>query len=298
MAQDGDYTWDTRPSESGAPARLTVATCQIPVTHDIARNLEHIEGLIARAAAAGADVAHFPECALSGYGPADWPHWRDFEWSALAGARSQVGAAARAAGIWVVIGSVHRTDPDARPTNALLVFDRRGVMVGRYDKRRCSINDLRAFAPGDRQLTVEIEGVRCGFLICLDWAFPELWADYAGQVELVFHSCVSDHSRRDRNAAHTIPPLMQSHAWLHHYAISLSNSCRPSQDFPSLWIERSGHVGGVAARDRPGLVINALADDPAQDRFFAMVRGFRRAASDGSLYRPPDHNPEPQGGFG
>jgi predicted amidohydrolase len=171
----------------------------------------------------------------------------------------------------------------------LLVFDRRGTIVGRYDKRRCSINDLRAFAPGDRQLTVEIEGVRCGFLICLDWAFPELWADYAGGVELIFHSCVSDNSRREHNAAHTIPPLVQGYSWLHHYAISLSNSCRPSQDFPSLWIERSGHAGGEASRDQPGFAMNALADDPAQDRFFAMVHGFRRSASDGSLYAP--HRP-------
>ena len=109
----------------------------------------------------------------------------------MATAIDQVGAAAREAGIWVVTGSVHRTDPDARPTNALLLFDRRGALVGRYDRWRCSINDLRAFVPGDRQLTIEIEGVRCGFLICLDWAFPELWAEYAGRVELIFHSCVS-----------------------------------------------------------------------------------------------------------
>jgi len=283
MAKEG-YTWDTRPSASGAPPRLTVATCQIPVTHDIDRNCGQIVGLIARAAAAGADVAHFPECALSGYGPADWPDWRGFAWPTLAAAIDRVSAAARAAGIWVVTGSVHRTGPGARPTNALLVFDRTGTPVGRYDKRRCSVNDLRAFAPGDRPLTVEIEGVRCGFLICLDWAFPELWADYAGGVELILHSCVADDSRRERNAAHTIVPLMQSYAWLHHYAISLANSCRPAQDFASAWIERSGHLGSQATRDRPGLVVNALADDPAQDRFFAMVRAFRRSASDGSLY--------------
>jgi deaminated glutathione amidase len=76
---------------------------------------------------------------------------------------------------------------------------------------------------------------------------------------------------------------MQGYAWLHQYAISVSNSCRPAQDFPSFWIERSGHAGGRAPRDEAGLVINALADDPEQDRFFAMVRAFRASASDGSL---------------
>jgi predicted amidohydrolase len=286
MAGDRAYTWDTPPSASGAPSRLRVATCQFPVSHDIGRNLAQTVGLIGQAAAAGADVAHFPECALSGYGPAYWPHWRGFGWAALAAAMDAVGAAAREAGVWVVIGTVHRSEPTARPTNALMVLDRQGAVAGRYDKRRCSINDLRAFAPGERQLVLDIEGVRCGFLICLDWAFPELWAAYAAQVELIFHSCTSDNSHRDRNPAHTIPALMQGYAWLHQYAISVANSCRPGQDFPSFWVERSGHAGGRASRDEVGSVVNALADNPAQDRFFAMVRDFRASATDGSLYAP------------
>lgn len=281
---EGSYSWDTPPSATGAPPRLKVATCQLPVGHDISRNLAHVLDLTRQAARAGAGVAHFPECALSGYGPASWPDWTGFDWPAAEAAIETVRAEARACGIWVVLGCVHRTSPEARPTNALLVLDRRGGIAGRYDKRRCSVNDLRAFAPGTRQLVVEIEGVRCGFLICLDWAFPELWAEYAGQVELVFHSCVADGARRDRNPAHTIPPLMQGYAWLHQYAISVANSSRPSQDFPSFWVERSGHAGARARPDEAGLVVNALTDDQEQDRFFAMVRSFRISATDGSLY--------------
>lgn len=256
----------------------------MPVSHDIARNLRHMLALVGDAAAAGADVAHFPECAISGYGPAAWPDWSGFDWEALDAATAAVQAEARASGIWVVAGSARRAGPRARPTNALLVFDRQGAIVGQYSKRRCSANDLRAFAPGDRQLTVDVDGVRCGFLICLDWAFPELWSEYAGKVELVFHSCVSDGARRDRNQAHTIPPLMQGYAWLGGFAISVSNSCNASQDFPSFWTERSGHAGPRARRDEAGLVVGTLADDPAQDRFFDMVRAFRTSATDGSLY--------------
>ncbi|WP_176960461.1 nitrilase-related carbon-nitrogen hydrolase [Ensifer sp. YR511] len=83
---DGDYTWDAPPSATKAPSRLKVATCQIPVEYDIRRNLQHILELIPHAAMAGADVAHFPECALSGYGPASWPDWNGFQWSALGAA--------------------------------------------------------------------------------------------------------------------------------------------------------------------------------------------------------------------
>ena len=63
----------------------------------------------------------------------------------------------------------------------------------------------------------------------------------------------------------------------------MSNSCRPAQDFPSFWVEHSGHAGPRAVADRPGLILNALADNPSQDCFFAMVRRFRTEAADGSL---------------
>lgn len=283
----GAYTWDTPPSRTGAPSRLKVATCQIPVEHDIDLNTRHVLDLIQHAASAGADVAHFPECALSGYGPESWPDWTGFAWSALDAATDAVRDEARAKSIWVVTGSVHRANAQARPTNSLLVFDRHGEIAGQYDKRRCSINDLRAFAPGERQLIVDIEGVRCGFLICLDRAFPELWIPYAGQVELIFHSCVDDNWKRDKNEAHTIPPLMQGYASLNQYAISVSNSCRPAQAFASFWVERSGHNGRRASPDEIGFVLNALADDQEQDRFFDMVRSFRTSATNGSLYAPP-----------
>jgi predicted amidohydrolase len=281
---NGSYTWDKPPSATDAPARLTVATCQMAVTHDIQRNTAAIVELIREAKAAGADVAHFPECALSGYGPETWPDWTGFGWDMLASATQTVRAAARANGIWVVVGTVHRSTDGAWPTNSLLVIDRHGEIAGRYDKQRCSVNDLNAFAPGTAPLVIEIDSTACGFLICLDWAFPEVWQAYAGKVELVFHACVSDNIGRDRNPAHTIPPLIQGYAFLYQYAISVANSCRPLQDFASFWIERSGHKGETCERSVAGLVINGLKDDPEQDRFFAMVRTFRDAASDGSLY--------------
>jgi deaminated glutathione amidase len=273
------YTWDIPPSATNAPSRLTVATCQVPVTGGIAQNLSAMTGLIREAASCGADVTHFPECALSGYGPMDdWPNWAAFDWRALDVALDALRTAARLAGIWVVAGSVQQRENGNSPANSLLVIDREGEIVGRYDKRRCSMNDLRAFSPGSKGLILDIEGVRCGFLICLDWSFPELWQDYAGAVDLVFHSCVSDNVQRDRVEAHVIQPLLRSYAWLHSYAVSSSNSCRPRQNFSSFWIERSGHLGNQPRPDRPGFAINKLIADEEQDRFFKMVRDFRRSA--------------------
>jgi len=293
------YDWDVPPSATGAPPRLRVATCQFPASHDIAANARQIVALLRRAADAGADVAHFPECALSGYGGPDWPRWEGYDWAALAAATARVRAAARRHRIWAVVGSCHREHPAAAPTNCVRVFDRDGAEAARYDKRRCSLPDLQAFRPGRAPVVLDIGGVRCGLMICLDFAFPELWQDYAERgVELVFLSAHSDGAGplRDRNHAHTIPPLMQSYAFLHSYAISVSNSALVRQDFPSLWVERSGHKGAACQRDATGFVVSAVPDDPAQDAFFARLKSFRQAVRDGRPYREQAGRPSETAG--
>ncbi|PZM17179.1 carbon-nitrogen hydrolase family protein [Rhizobium tubonense] len=272
---DGSYTWHKPPSMTGAPDRLKVATCQFPVLHDVSTNTREIIQLIAAASLAGADVAHFPECAISGYGPENWPDWSGFDWDLVDAAVSEVRAAASRHGIWIAAGCVYRDNDRDKPLNSVYLIDRRGAVSGRYDKQACSQNDLRAFSAGRGPARMEIEGVRCGFLICRDWQLPELWHEY-DDVELVLHSACSDGQGRDKNETHTIPPLIQSYSRLHQFAVSSSNSCRPSQDYPSLWVERSGHMGKQATRHETGFIVNALADDPEQDRFFEAVRASLR----------------------
>jgi predicted amidohydrolase len=145
---DGSYTWHKPPSATAAPDRLRIATCQFPVLHDVGANTGQIVRLIEAASLAGADVAHFPECAISGYGPKDWPDWSGFDWAALDAAVSEVRAAAARYGIWVVAGCAHRDNHHVNPFNSVYVIDRRGLVLERYDKQACSQNDLRAFSVG------------------------------------------------------------------------------------------------------------------------------------------------------
>lgn len=62
--------------------KLMVATCQFPVSGDIAANAEWVRRQMREAAEQEADVVHFPECALSGYAgkdhetPEDLAYWR------------------------------------------------------------------------------------------------------------------------------------------------------------------------------------------------------------------------------
>jgi predicted amidohydrolase len=267
-------------------SRLVVATCQFPVSADVRANAGFIRDFIAEAARAGANITHFSECALSGYGGITMPNWHGYDWPLLRHETESIMATCRRHRIWAVVGSSHQLSPGRQPHNCVYVIDADGSLAGRYDKRRCSMRDLENYTPGDRPFTFAINGVLCGCLICLEWSFPELFQAYAGQgVDLLFHSAASVGKDGDRIFTHIVPPMMQGHAANHQLFISLANSCQRSQDFPSLWVRRSGRIGGQCSRHDAGMMVNAIADEPDKDAFYAMVRRFRASARDGSLYR-------------
>ena len=278
MPRSKTYTWDTPPSSTSAPSRLKVATAQIPITGDIDRTWR-ISKRSSAAAKQGADVVHFPECALSGYGPMDdWPNWQGFDWRKLetcfdalraAAVESQVGSSA-AASTAAKMASFQGT-----PSSSSTAKGGSPVDTTSGDARGMTCVPFR-LATSRSSLTSRARAAASS--ICLDWSFPELWQELAGKVDLVFHSSVSDNIQRDRIEAHVIQPLLRSYAWLNSYAVSSSNSCRPSQNFSSFWIERSGHMGAQAPKDEIGFAINNLIADEEQDQFFQMVCDFRLSA--------------------
>ncbi|MBN6040102.1 carbon-nitrogen hydrolase family protein [Amycolatopsis sp. 195334CR] len=169
--------------------KLTVATCQFPVTADIAHNLRYVRRQSRIAGGRGARVAHFPECALSGYAVADFESHKGFDWAALEDAVRAVMELARELRMWVVLGSAHRLTGDHKPHNSLYVIDDTGELVDRYDKRFCASVDLEHYSPGDHPAVFTVDGVRCGALICYEYRFPELYREYRRDgVQLVFHS--------------------------------------------------------------------------------------------------------------
>jgi deaminated glutathione amidase len=62
---------------------VRVATCQFPVSARIGANLGYVTRQARAAKRRGADVAHFPEGALSGYAGTDFETFTDFDWDAL-----------------------------------------------------------------------------------------------------------------------------------------------------------------------------------------------------------------------
>ena len=58
---------ETEAIQSSPTGTVLVATCQFPVSSDVAANAEWIHKQLRRAKGMHADIVHFPECALSGY---------------------------------------------------------------------------------------------------------------------------------------------------------------------------------------------------------------------------------------
>lgn len=155
--------------------RLTVAGVQMDVQlGQVASNLARIGQLGAAAAARGARLIVFPECALTGYGfdstesvaavalTPDSP-----ELHALTGWSRQWGAA-------IMVGTAWR-QPDGRLRNAVLTFDQ-GRWVDTYFKVHLPWMGLDRFVVPGEQLhePIEIAGAWVGIHICYEGGFPEV----------------------------------------------------------------------------------------------------------------------------
>jgi predicted amidohydrolase len=102
--------------------------------------------------------------------------------------------------LWLVLGAAHRLTPPNKPYDSLYFIDDRGQIVDRYDKRFLSgddagkSGDLAHYTPGNHFAIVDIKGVRCGALICVDCRYPELYRAYKQRgVDLMFHSFNAAH---------------------------------------------------------------------------------------------------------
>ena len=134
----------------------------------VSDNIEKIIAFIRSAAAKGADVVLFPECALTGYNL----DFRELDPQLIARGHAAVAAAARHARCHVLLGSP--TFRRGQLFNSLLVFDRRGREVFRYSKIHLTDRDEQFFKPGNSLAFFRIDGVPATAIICHERRFPEL----------------------------------------------------------------------------------------------------------------------------
>ncbi|WP_243793306.1 carbon-nitrogen hydrolase family protein [Saccharopolyspora gloriosae] len=157
---------------------MRVALCQIVSTPEPKANLDLVADGIRRAAAAGAELAIFPEAAMACFGvpltpiaePLDGP------WA------TEVRRLADEAGIAVIAG-MFTPAADDRVTNTLLVTGQ--DLDAHYDKIHLydafGFAESRTVAPGTAPLVVDVGGTRVGVTTCYDVRFPGLYTALADQ---------------------------------------------------------------------------------------------------------------------
>ena len=287
-----------------------MATCQFPVSSEVGANLRSVVRQLRVAKARSADVAHFPEGALSGYAPSDLGTFEGFDWDVLRAAVERVCQVAGELGIWVVVGSAHRLSGANKPHNSLYVVNDAGALVDRYDKRFCAgdpdgrSGELVHYSPGDHASIWEINGVRCGALICYEYRFPELHRAYGREgVEMVFHSFHAAHATPEQVAAIgtrigrglersnpaptftypgiTMPAAMTAAAASTGLWISCPNSSAPESLWPSFFVRGDGITLGRLRRNRPGVLVSTV--DTEED-LYGTTPAWRDRALDGVFH--------------
>jgi len=236
---------------------LRVASGQFPVGPELRENVEHVRAQIVEAGAGGARIVVFPETALSGYTPWEFPDLAGFDWAALERATEDVREAAAAANLWVLTGSISPSSDPKRPFNSVLVVSPDGELHGRYDKRLLAASERDHFTPGDSQLTFRVDGFTCGIAICHEWRYPEIYREYGRLGADVVFQCWYDGAydgdgweREGRNLSEVIPATARGHAVCNHLWIVGSNTARPHSAFAPFVVRPDGGLHACGTRER------------------------------------------------
>ncbi|GAA3420585.1 carbon-nitrogen hydrolase family protein [Streptosporangium vulgare] len=149
-----------------------IALCQIPVAEDPSANLSRALAALAEAAEGGAELAIFPEAALTRYGKRVTDLAQPLDGPFVTG----LAAAAREHGLSVIAGvfepgegRVHNTAVAIGPSGAIEAAYRKIHLFDSFGARESEL-----VAPGDTPVVVELAGIRVGLVTCYDIRFPEL----------------------------------------------------------------------------------------------------------------------------
>jgi len=164
---------------------MRAALLQLTVTDDPAENLPPTVALLRQAAQAGADFVLTPEL-TNGLSSNRDRQRMAFRHEAEDATLAALRAEARAAGIWLLIGSLGllTTDADGRFANRSFLINPAGDIAARYDKiHMFDVNvsetevyrESAGYRPGDRAVIAETPFALLGMTICYDLRFPDLY---------------------------------------------------------------------------------------------------------------------------
>ena len=136
-------------------------------------NFAHAKQLICDAVKEKTDVLVLPETWNTGFFPKD--NLAEISCNDGIEVKEQIGRLAREYGVNIVAGSVSNKKEN-RIYNTAFVFNRKGECVAEYDKTHLftPLCEDKYYTAGDRLCCFELDGVRCGIIICYELRFPEL----------------------------------------------------------------------------------------------------------------------------
>jgi predicted amidohydrolase len=265
---------------------LKVATCQFAVSGSVKQNARQICELLQQAAKDEADIAHFPECSLSGYAGKDFETFDGFDWLSLRQETEKIMALAAKLQLWVALGSAHQLTEPNRPHNSLYLIAPDGKIVNRYDKRFCLPDELQHYTPGNRFVTFTINGVKCSLLICFDVRFPELYRElYKQGVNCILQSFYNARQKGPSVHAHIMRQTMQCRAATNHFWVSMTNSSGRYSPYPSCFVQPDGEIVRQLRPNQAGSMVNTV--DLGRE-FYDPMAPFRGTAVNGQLTNAPE----------
>lgn len=262
--------------------KLKIATCQFAVSPSIRRNSGMIQRQMRLAKRKKADIVHFPECALSGYGGQEVKSWKGYDWELLRDETRSIMALAGRLRQWVVLGSSHYLGEGKLPHNCLYLIGPGGRIRDRYDKRFCTRPGLKYYSPGGHSTIFRVNGVRCGLMICYDIRFPELHREYKRLgAQLVLHSFYNARSKGAGIWTVIMRPSLQAMAATNYFWVSGNNSSAYYGLWPSVFILPDGRIAKKLRFHRAGVMVNTV--DTAK-KFYDASAPYRDDAMRGVLH--------------
>lgn len=258
---------------------IVLATTQSKVYHSVERNGIEIRRLIRKSKSQGADIVHFCEGALSGYAENQLRQHQDIDFTRIRIEIEKIKLLCRELNIWTVLGSAHELSNGNKPHNSLYIISDKGEIFNRYDKRKCSNNELSNwYTPGFDPCYFEVKGVKFCCIICIEIQFPELFIQ--AEKEEVHCILFSSYSKDEMFGIQA-----QGYAATHSYWISMSIPANESEKLPGQLIMPDGHIQARCRRNQSTLIVKQI--DTEHERWHVplnIAKPWRRLAKKGEIY--------------
>ncbi|MCB1120997.1 MAG: carbon-nitrogen hydrolase family protein [Verrucomicrobiae bacterium] len=156
--------------------KLRVATIRsYPKKGDLEANSKRLLEILERLAPQHPDVVVTPECFLDGYVVTrSEVNRKTVKQYGIDPDNSEIGKAvaawAKAHQAWVILGCTRLVEKGA--SNSAVVFNRKGKIIGAYDKTHCRGHDQK-FVVGDALPIFKADFGKFGVVICADRRWPE-----------------------------------------------------------------------------------------------------------------------------